>query len=147
MGSPHPGSHSDPPGDSTAPKDTHDVEEREALADDREAELDARQNLIVADESARDARKQRHRDIVGKAEERDVQADARDSVAERRDRDASLAGFLNVNDNNFENDLRERRSAALDRSQSKGDRSLAASDRSEMADLDPRDDETSEEQI
>jgi hypothetical protein len=145
MGSSHPRSHSDSPGDSTAPKDAHDVEARETLADEREAELDARQDLIVADESARDARRQRHRDIVGKAEERDVQADARDSIAERRDRDASLAGFLNENDNNFGNDLRTRRSAALDRSRSKGDRSLAAFDRSEMADLDPQDD-SSEDQ-
>jgi len=145
MGSPHPEPQADPPGDSTAPQDPHDVGEREARADHREAELDAREALTVADESARDARKQRHRDIVGQAEERDVQADARDSTAERRDRAASLAGFLNVNDTNFGNDLKARRSAALDRSESKGDRSLAASDRSEMADLDPQDGDTPED--
>ena len=62
-----------------------------------------------------------------------MRADARDSTAERRDRDASLAGFLN--DDSYGDNLQSRRSAASDRLRSKEDRSLAASDRSAMADV------------
>jgi hypothetical protein len=124
-------------------KDPLDAEEREAVADDREADLDAREALTVADESARDSRQERNKNIVSKAEKRDLQADARDSSAERRDQDASLAEFLN--DDNYGDNLQLRRSAASDRLQSKEDRSLAASDRSALADLDPDDDSSSVE--
>ena len=130
MGSSRTGPHSQNSGVGKRPEDTHHPA---AFTDDREAELDAREALAVADEFARHARKQRNKDIVSEAEERDVRADARDSTAERRDRDASLAGFLN--DDSYGDNLQLRRSAASDRLRSKEDRSLAASDRSAMADV------------
>jgi hypothetical protein len=114
-------------------QDPRRADERDVRADGREADLDAREARTAADESARGARRRRHQDIAQNAAARDEQADARDSSAERRDRDASLAGFLN--DDNYGDGLRSRRSAALDRLQSKEDRTSAASDRSEMADL------------
>lgn len=87
------------------------------------------------DEPARNQREQRIRVILSKAEARDKQADRRDSAADHRDSEASLAWLLGDDDLGFS--LQARRAAAMDRSCSKDDRSLAASDRSEMAELEP----------
>ena len=116
-------------------RDPRDAPEREPDADEREADRGSHRVPDVADESARDARRRQQRDIVENAEARDEQAGARDSSAERRDRDASLSGFLGHD--SFGDSLRSRRWAALDRLQSKDDRMSAAFDRSEMADLEP----------
>ena len=70
------------------------------------------------------------------AAERDDQADARDSVATTRDTAAGLHSFINDSPEQFDPALKARRSAAMDRSESKTDRAAAAGDRSELTDGD-----------
>jgi hypothetical protein len=71
------------------------------------------------------------------AAERDDQADARDSVATTRDVAAGLQSFIHDSPEEFDPALKARRSAAVDRSESKNDRAAAASDRFELTDGDP----------
>jgi len=110
-------------------------EEREALADEREAALDAREVRADAREAVQVDRREAMQRILADADQRDDQADARDSVAETRDTAASLHSFLH--DGEYGPALQARRSAALDRSDSKTDRTSAAADRSELAEDDP----------
>jgi hypothetical protein len=70
------------------------------------------------------------RGILEGALARDDQADARDSVANTRDRAASLHSFLH--DDEYDAALVARRSAAMDRSDSKSDRASSATDRLDL---------------
>jgi hypothetical protein len=69
--------------------------------------------------------------ILDDAAQRDGQADARDSLANDRDRAASLESFLH--DEDFNPGVRARRAAGMDRSDSRDDRATAAADRSRLA--------------
>ena len=68
--------------------------------------------------------------VLKAADERDAHADARDVAAELRDGEASRRSFLSQGTE--PQDLKARRSAAIDREDSKTDRSSAAADRSEL---------------
>ena len=71
--------------------------------------------------------------ILGAADERDLQADARDQIAVKRDDDADLEAFTSpVEGNGYGTDLPARRHAALDRQDAKEDRSSAAEDRAAL---------------
>ncbi|TPG14951.1 hypothetical protein [Pedococcus bigeumensis] len=75
--------------------------------------------------------------VLDDADARDEQADVRDSVAADRDGVADRESFLDP-DSDYDASLRARRSAAMDRSDSKDDRASAAEDRSELTpDHDP----------
>jgi hypothetical protein len=110
-------------------------DERETYADQREPAVDARDVTATAQESVQASRKEAIRRILADADERDDQADARDSVATTRDAAASLHAFLN--DGDYGPALNARRSAAVDRANSKTDRTSAAADRSELAQDNP----------
>ncbi len=69
-------------------------------------------------------------EILAAAEARDEQADARDTAARKRDSAASLHSFLN--DDEYDATLKARRSAAMDRSDSRTDRDSSAEDRSRL---------------
>jgi hypothetical protein len=106
------------------------TEEREARADEREAALDARQDRADARDAAQTDREEHVRSILLRADERDGDADDRDSAADTRDATASLNSFLN--DEEFPATFKARRLAALDRLDSKTDRTSSASDRSDL---------------
>ena len=112
-------------------------DERETQADQREARLASREDRVDAQEAAQADRRHHEERILADAAERDDQADARDSVATKRDTAAGLRSFLNDSPEDFDPALKARRSAAMDRSESKTDRAAAASDRSELTDGDP----------
>jgi hypothetical protein len=112
-------------------------DKREIEADEREARLASREVRVDAHEAAQADRRHHEERILADAAERDDQADARDSVATKRDTAAGLHSFLNDSPEEFDPALKARRSAAMDRSESKTDRSKAASDRSELTDGDP----------
>lgn len=106
-------------------------QERDSLADEREASLDARQRDADARDAVKTGRDEEVRGILANADERDIQADARDSLADSRDATASLNSF--IHDEEFLAGLQARRSAALDRSDSKSDRVQGAADRTRLA--------------
>jgi len=106
-------------------------EERDTLADEREASLDARQRDADARDALQTGRDEEIKTILASAAERDSRADARDTVADRRDATASLDSFLH--DEEFLAGHKARRSAAIDRSDSKSDRAHGAADRSRLA--------------
>lgn len=108
-----------------------DDDEQEIPAD-REAVLDVREARVDAWEAARAARKERARHILADAQERDDQAEARDDVAMTRDTAAGLDSFLHDGEQEYGPALKARRSAALDRTDSRADRSSAAADRSKL---------------
>ena len=110
-------------------------DERGMLADEREAALDAREVRADARETAHADRTEEVQRILADADERDDQADARDAVATTRDTAASLHSFLH--DNEYGPALKARRSAAMDRAESKTDRTSAAADRSRLTEVDP----------
>jgi hypothetical protein len=116
-----------------------DREQRDRVADDREMALDAREETLRAQEDVRADREQETRTILDDAAERDQQADARDSIADGRDRAASLHSFLHEDDGS--SGMKARRSAGLDRSDSKADRASAADDRSKLTGGTPSDTE------
>jgi hypothetical protein len=106
-------------------------------ADQREAELNAREIRADARDADQAARKQRTLHILNDADERDGQAEARDSVAKTRDTAAGLDSFLHDGERDFGPALKARRSAALDRTDSKADRASAAADRISLTEDDP----------
>jgi hypothetical protein len=110
-------------------------DERETLPNEQEAALDAREVGAAAREAVQPGRSEAVQRILADADRRDDQADARDSVATTRDTAASLHAFLH--DGEYGPALKARRSAAMDRSDSKTDRILAAADRSELAEDGP----------
>jgi hypothetical protein len=111
-------------------------DERETQADEREARLAAREVRVDAWEVAQTDRRHQAQRILADAAERDDQADARDSVATTRDTAAGLHSFINDSPEEFDPAFKARRSAAMDRSESKTDRAAAAADRSELTDGD-----------
>ncbi|NEA37602.1 hypothetical protein [Streptomyces sp. SID13031] len=100
------------------------------MADEREAALDMREKAVQAKESAQEGREQETQAILQAADIRDEQADERDAVADARDRAASLHSFLR--DDDYSPVHKARLSAGMDRSDSKGDRTWAADDRSKL---------------
>jgi len=113
--------------DGSPPQDAVDTEQRTLSTAQREADLDAREDSIQARESADAERMQGVQGILDDATERDSRADARDSSANERDSAAGLQSFLH--DDDLGPGLKARRSAELDRSDSKADRTSAAQDR------------------
>lgn len=113
----------------TTPADIH-ADQRESDADERETALDVREERIRAREATSAERLKEAQGILADADERDGDADARDSRANDRDRAASLQSFLR--DEDFTTGVKARRSAGLDRSDSKDDRTSAADDRSRL---------------
>ena len=111
--------------------------ERETQVDEREARLAAREMRIDAWEVSHADRRHQEQRILADAAERDDQADVRDSVATTRDTAAGLHSFINDSPEEFDPALKARRSAAIDRSESKADRAAAAADRSELTDGHP----------
>jgi hypothetical protein len=107
---------------------------RSALADEREADLDRREAMLVH-------RVQVAQSVLDAAAARDVLADGRDGTAIQRDRDADLRAFVDPDrSDTYGWDTPGRRDAALDRGHAKDDRSSAADDRTALtADLDPAD--------
>ena len=114
-----------------------DDDRREALLDQREAELDAREARADARDAAQATRVERALHILTDADKRDDQADARDSAATTRDTAAGLQSFLRDTENEYGPALKARRSAALDRTESKADRTSAAADRTNLTEDDP----------
>lgn len=104
-----------------------DADQVKRRAAEREADLDAREDSLQARESADADRMEGVQGILDDATERDSRADARDSSANNRDSAASLHSFLH--DDDLGPGLKARRSAELDRSDSKADRTSAAQDR------------------
>jgi hypothetical protein len=115
---------------------TRPGDERETQSDEQEARLAAREGRLDAWEDAQSDRRLQARRILADAAERDDQADARDSVATMRDTAAGLHSFINDSPEDFDPAFKARRSAAMDRSESKTDRAAAAADRSELTDGD-----------
>jgi hypothetical protein len=111
--------------------DEHD--ERENLAEKREAALDAREVRADARDLVQADRQERATHILADADQRDHRADARDVAAATRDTAASLRSFLHDSADEYGPALKARRSAAIDRTDAKSDRTSAASDRSELA--------------
>jgi hypothetical protein len=105
-------------------------DEREHAADEREAALDKREQAVQAKESAQVGREQETQGILDAADERDELADERDAAADERDKAASLHSFLR--DDDYGPGYKARMSAGMDRSDSKGDRTSAADDRSRL---------------
>jgi hypothetical protein len=114
-----------------------DSDRREDSADQREAELHAREVRADARDVAQAARRERALHILNDADERDNQADARDSAATTRDDAAGLDSFLHDVEHDYGPALKARRSAALDRTDSKADRTSAAADRTRLTEDDP----------
>jgi hypothetical protein len=111
------------------------VADRERVADQREAALDEREAEIEAgirtQKDARAERTEATRGILADADQRDEQADGRDAVAEKREKDASLLAFME-DAGQYDSAHKARRSSAMDRSASKEDRASSAEDRSEL---------------
>jgi hypothetical protein len=124
------------------------LDDRDKLLDDRAKLLDDREKLLVDRErvlnahevraDVRDAqradRQQRDQGILADASQRDDQAEARDDVANERDRATSQHSFLH--DDEYDAALQARRSSALDRMDSRTDRTSAATDRSRLTEDD-----------
>jgi hypothetical protein len=110
---------------------------RGGLADQREAELDAREVRADARDAAQADRREQTLHIMHDADLRDDQAEARDSAATKRDTAAGLRSFLHDDEQEYGPALKARRSAALDRTDSKADRTSAAADRDKLAADDP----------
>ena len=115
---------------------------RERAATDREAGLDAREENLRVREALGAERDDETDAILHDADARDRHADARDTLAEERDRAASLHSFLHDEDGSV--GLRARRSAGLDRADSKDDRTSAADDRAKLSRTAPPETETTQ---
>lgn len=122
-------------GAAQAPDEDH--HERDRLADKREAALDAREFRADARDKMQADRLERAIHILADADKRDLHAEARDDAATTRDAEASLRSFLHDSADEYGPALKARRSAAIDRTDSKTDRTSAAADRSELAGDEP----------
>jgi hypothetical protein len=69
--------------------------------------------------------------ILADADKRDHQAEARDAAAKARDTEASLRSFLHDSPDEYGPALKARRSAAIDRTDAKTDRTSAESSNGE----------------
>jgi hypothetical protein len=107
------------------------ADERDARADDRETDLSAREVLAEEHEARATDRERETDEILAAADERDAKAEMRDQVADEREKVAGLQSFLH--DKEYIAALRARRASALDRSDSKNDRTSGASDRAKLS--------------
>jgi hypothetical protein len=112
------------------------ADDGDAQGEDREAELAAREAQVEAHEARSVEREQETKKILAAADERDVEAELRDQVADEREKVASLQSF--IHDKEYDAALRARRASALDRFDSKTDRSSGASDRAKLSERDPQ---------
>jgi uncharacterized protein (DUF3084 family) len=110
--------------------------EREQRADERDTELDAREMAIAAREASQAGREQQAEQILAGAAGRDEDADTRDLLAADRDTVASRDAFVSER-GDYGVALKARRSAALDRLDSKDDRTSSARDRAILTEADP----------
>jgi hypothetical protein len=115
-----------------------DTDPAEEAPDDNDSADDQRESALRAREvraDARDAHAAGLRDevegILDRADERDERADERDEAATARDSAASLHSFLH--DAEYDNALKARHSAAMDRQDSHTDRGAAGDDRSKLS--------------
>jgi hypothetical protein len=99
--------------------------------DERETEVEVREDQLGARDAAQEERKRRDHRILAAAEDRDDKADARDAEADRRDAEADFNSFMH--DEAYGANIQARRSAALDRLASRSDRRSAAEDRIHLA--------------
>ena len=129
----------DPPADET---EALGSERHERASSDREADLDAREENLRVREALSAERADETDVILHDAHARDADADARDILAEERDHAASLNSFLNDEDGSV--GLQARRSAGLDRADSKDDRTSAADDRAKLSRTAPPETETTQ---
>lgn len=104
---------------------------RDQRADERDAALDARDAAAATREATQTGREQQNRHLLADAEERDKEADSRDLVAAERDEAISRDAFVSER-GDYDAALKARRSAALDRLNSKGDRTSSALDRATL---------------
>ena len=112
---------------------SEEAEEREADLERREAEVAAREDALAERGEATEA-------IPDAADKRDATADARDVAADKREDDHDLAQLLSPdNEHGYGGDWPERRNAALDRGQSKGDRTSSHDDRMALTEDDAED--------
>jgi len=89
---------------------------------------------VTAREAGRADRTEAAHEILEAADQRDVDADARDAAAEKRENDLDLARTLAPRDDvGYGDDGPERRNAALDRRSSKADRAASHDDRIQLA--------------
>ena len=130
----HPDSTSNPEGQDAARALVAD--ERDARADERDADLDAREALAEAHEAHASDREHETNEILAAADERDNRAETRDRVADVRETAAGLHSFLH--DEEYDAALQARRAAAMDRSDSKTDRTSGASDRAKLSERPPK---------
>jgi hypothetical protein len=115
--------------------------ERARVADQREAALDDREAGIETRQAERAQRTKVTRGILADAGQRDAQADGRDAVADKREKDASLLSFMR-DDDQYDSAHKARRSSAMDRSASRADRASSAEDRTELTkDVPPESDD------
>jgi hypothetical protein len=106
--------------------------ESAGTAENREAELDRREAAVADREQALATRMEAAGEIVDAADRRDALAEARDSGADIRERQLDRAEFTangDKHDDQYGQDLPQRRAAALDREHAKGDRSASLDDR------------------
>jgi uncharacterized protein (DUF3084 family) len=99
-------------------------------AEEREADLERREAEVVAREAALAERGEAAEAVLDAADERDATADARDTIADKRENDHDLAELLAPDDEHgYGGDWPERRNAALNRAESKEDRTSSHIDR------------------
>ena len=98
--------------------------------EEREADLERRQDAVAAREAALAERMEAAQEIVEAAEQRDAAADIRDDAASKRENDLDLAQLLAPEDEyGYGGDWPERRNANLDRGHAKDDRKASHNDR------------------
>jgi len=106
--------------------------ESEQTAEDREAELYRREAAMAEREDALAMRMEAAGEIVDAADRRDAVSEARDSGAEIREGQKDRAEFTastDKHDDQYGDQLPQRRAAALDREHAKGDRTASQDDR------------------
>jgi hypothetical protein len=136
MSKERPGSGSHPNGEDAGQR-VREADDRDARADDREADLSVREAKAEASEGRVSAREQETIEVLAAAEERDARADERDRVADDRESVAALHSF--IHDQEYGRALRARRASALDRFDSRTDRTSGASDRAKLSERPPDD--------
>ncbi len=109
-------------------------DQRDRAADARDAALDQREAHLVAREARVSARFLLADSVRIDADRRDELADQRDAVADAWQRAASFDALVHPDDQ-YTALLQSWRSAALDRSQGRLDRSSSADDRSRLCDF------------
>jgi hypothetical protein len=98
-------------------------------ADQRDTNLAKREAFLAAHVVAVER-------ILHAAQERDVDAEARDQISVERDHAADLLAFTSLDGSNgYGADLPARRHAAMDRRDAKGDRASAADDRAALTEV------------